>query len=231
MTPFVSAAAAGGVLIVLLSVSATATALLDISSCCTRIRVESSGKALNHQSNRMGEYNINGILSDKPIYKHAEKEEYLFYLTSKSKGLWMVGPKPAQFNGGLAHRGDALCVEAVAPKQWKYTDGTAWHVDDLLTVSCLDPLVRPECVYSDGMEFVGGDLPEPFGGGGLNTSMSSSAGCIEECERRSGCKYWTWIQREGVNCYLKANREVTERKPKHVSGKLLAWSSRISYMF
>ena len=31
--------------------------------------------------------------SDRPIYKHVDRSEYLFYLQSRSKGLWMIGPK------------------------------------------------------------------------------------------------------------------------------------------
>ena len=104
----------------------------DISGCCTKLRIESNGEAIDHQSNRVGEYNLQGVLADRPIYKHADREEFLFYLQSRNKGLWMVGPKVAQFNGGLAHRGDGQCVEDVEKGQWKYTDGSAWHVDPQL---------------------------------------------------------------------------------------------------
>ena len=31
--------------------------------------------------------------SDRPIYRHTRHSEYLFYLQSRSKGLWMIGPK------------------------------------------------------------------------------------------------------------------------------------------
>ena len=31
--------------------------------------------------------------SDRPIYRHTSHSEYLFYLQSRSKGLWMIGPK------------------------------------------------------------------------------------------------------------------------------------------
>ena len=192
----------------------------DIASCCTKIKIATNGDAIKHQSNRVGEYLLYGVLADRPIYKHARKEEYLFYLMSRNKGLWMVGPKPAQFNGGLAHRGDALCVEDVAKEQWKYTDGSAWHIDSLLTVSCLDSGSRPECVYNDGVQFLGGDLPEEFGGGGIQTSANSSGQCIEECEKRAGCQYWTWAHQDGVNCFLKFDKVETVRRPKFVSGSI-----------
>ena len=197
-----------------------AVAQVDISGCCTHVKIETTGEASIHQGNRIGEYRLTGVLAERPIYKNTEREEFLFYLQSKNKGLWMVGPTAGQFNGGLAHRGDTYCVEDVPVNQWKYTDGSAWHVDPLLRVSCLDQSVTPQCLYNDQTEFVGGDLPEVFGGGGVETSMESSADCIEECEKRSGCNYWTWVMGEKVNCFLKNRKVDTVRKPKHVSGSI-----------
>ena len=39
--------------------------------------------------------------SDRPIYRHTRHQEYLFYLQSRNKGLWMIGPK-------VIHTRDAL---------------------------------------------------------------------------------------------------------------------------
>jgi len=195
-------------------------AQVDISGCCTHVKIETTGEARTHQGNRIGEYRLTGVLADRPIYKNVEREEFLFYLQSNKKGLWMVGPTAGQFNGGLAHRGDTHCVEDVRANQWKYTDGSAWHVDSHLRVSCLDETVTPQCLYNDQTEFIGGDLPEVFGGGGVETSMESSADCIEECEKRSGCKYWTWVMGEKVNCFLKNSKVEMVRKPKYVSGSI-----------
>ena len=85
-------------------------------------------------------------------------------------------------------------------------------------MNCLDVAVNPECMYNDQTDFVGGDLPQVkilmmiwqrgdildvmmievlvfirflfkvFGGGGFETDQKSSKECIEECEKRSGCK-------------------------------------------
>jgi hypothetical protein len=163
----------------------------DISGCCTKILVSSDGEAITHQSNRVGEYILSGVVADRPMYKNIDREEYLFYLMSKNKGLWMVGPKVNQFNGGLAHRGDTLCAEDVKAGDWKYTDGKAWHVDPTLNLTCIDrQAVDVECTYRDGVQFVGGDLPDEFGGGGIATSSDSSAECIQECENREGKFYF-----------------------------------------
>jgi len=194
----------------------------DVSSCCTRISLQSTGEASNHQKNRLGEYQLTGILNDRPKYTSLESvggEEHLFYLRSKSKGLWMVGPTAGQFNGGLAHRGDSLCVEDVAPAQWKYTDGRSWNLDSEITVTCLDQLSDdPVCVYSDQTDFQGEDLPDVFGGGGVETNPKSSAECIDLCEKTEGCNYWTWIMDEKINCFLKRTKGDSVRRPKYVSG-------------
>merc|ERR1712061_495386 len=147
------------------------------------------------------------------------REEFLFYLTSRNRGLCMIGPSVGQFNGGLANRGDPVCAEDTPVGQWKYTDGQSWHRDSSLKITCVEREL-PECVYNDQTDFEGGDLPEALGGGGLVTSATSSAECISECETRKACRYWTWTGEPGANCYLKTDRLSQVRRPKHVSGSV-----------
>ena len=62
---------------------------------------------------------LSGLYSDRPVYKHEEREEFMFYLTSRRRGLWMIGPAVGQFNGGLANRGDpvstTICLQSSNP--------------------------------------------------------------------------------------------------------------------
>jgi hypothetical protein len=177
------------------------TVAQDLSSCCAVLNIESTAEASEHQSNRLGQYRLVGLFSDRPIYKYEEREEFLFYLTSRNRGLWMVGPRVGQFNGGLANRGDPVCAEDTPTGQWKYTDGQSWHRDSSLKITCVEQEL-PECAYNDQTDFEGGDLPEALGGGGLITSATSSAECINECETRKACRYWTWTGESGATCYL-----------------------------
>lgn len=195
------------------------TSALDLSSCCAVLNIESTGEASEHQSNRLGQYRLGGLFSDRPIYKHEERDEFLFYLTSRNRGLWMVGPSVGQFNGGLANRGDPVCAEDTPNGQWKYTDGQSWNRDTDLRITCVEQEL-PECSYNDQTDFEGGDLPEALGGGGLVTSATTSAECITECETRKACRYWTWTGEPGANCYLKNDRLNQVRRPKHVSGSV-----------
>ena len=62
--------------------------------CCPYIEISSRGEAAQRQPQRLGVFSaIDHGWSDRPIYQHQHNAEYLFYLQSKSKGLWMVGPK------------------------------------------------------------------------------------------------------------------------------------------
>merc|ERR1719481_166230 len=192
---------------------------MDLSSCCLELKLQSQGKASEHQSNRLGTYRLSTLFSDRPVYQNIEREEFLFYLTSRNRGLWMVGPEIGQFNGGLANRGDPTCAEDTPAGEWKYTDGESWTLDANITVTCLDQEM-PDCEYKDQTNFQGGDLPSPLGGGGLETSSISSGECIQECENRQACRYWTWTGQKGVNCFLKTDKISQERQPKHVSGSI-----------
>ena len=82
---------AGSVLVLFLS------ALIKISladNCCNLIELTSSGISRDLQPQRLGLYRAQDVgWSDRRIYKHVSRQEYLFYLQSRSKGLWMVGPK------------------------------------------------------------------------------------------------------------------------------------------
>merc|ERR1712013_882631 len=190
----------------------------DITGCCKQIKLESSGLSGEHQSNRLGLFQVSGVFSDRPVYKLGLKDEFLFYLKSKGAGLWMVGPQVGQFNGGLANKGDAYCPENLTNSKWKYTDGTAWHAESKMITSCEDEIVDPDCEYMEGVEFVGGDLHEDFGGGGLATDDLSSAECLEECDKRVGCNYWSWVKGEKINCFLKKNKGDLVKSIEYISG-------------
>ena len=42
--------------------------------------------------------------SGRPIYKHQEREQFLFYLQSRSKGLWMASTESATLEVTSAER-------------------------------------------------------------------------------------------------------------------------------
>lgn len=195
----------------------------DLSGCCTHLHFHTRSRTtVKEQSQRLGNYSLTGLYNDRPVYKHTSRDEFIYYVTKGTRGLWLVGPKVGAHHGGLAHRDDNLCVESLTEKHWKYSEKSAkWQVDPQLKLSCLDTKVTPSCVYSGGIKFVGGDLPKQFGGGGLVTDSESPANCIAECDKRQGCLYWTWVRRRGVNCYLKRDMgRRSERASKHVSGSI-----------
>ena len=67
---------------------------LATPSCCPHLEVSSRGEAARRQPQRLGVFSATDQgWSGRPIYQHRDNQEYLFYLQTKSKGLWMVGPK------------------------------------------------------------------------------------------------------------------------------------------
>merc|ERR1711915_912518 len=120
----------------------------DPSSCCRHLRLESFGKASQHQNNRLGEFFIIGLYGERPLFKLKDQEEYLFYLKSRGSGLWMVGPRVGKLNGGLANKGNSLCPESLDNNKWKFTDGKAWKGAKDTRISC-ERTENIECIYND----------------------------------------------------------------------------------
>ena len=112
----------------------------DISSCCSHVVIESHGAAAQHQAAKLGEYRIEGVREDRPVYKQLLGDSYLFYQAGivTGQGLWMAGPSLGQFSGGLASVDNSLCVEQVSSAPWRYADGQAWRPDSGLVVTCKD---------------------------------------------------------------------------------------------
>ena len=71
---------------------------------------------------------------------HSVRDEFLFYMDGRARGLWMVGPEVGRFSGGLANRADSVCAENV-DKTWKFADVSGWRADPDLKVEC--DLVEP----------------------------------------------------------------------------------------
>ena len=66
----------------------------DISSCCSHIVIQSHGAAAQHQAAKLGEYRIERVREDRPVYRQLLGDSYLFYQTGivTGQGLWMAGP-------------------------------------------------------------------------------------------------------------------------------------------
>ncbi len=103
--------------------------------CCPTITLSTTGVSNSSQAIRMGLYERVDTYFDRPVYLHSEVDEYLFYMGGRSRGLWMVGPEVGLFSGGLANRGDTICIEDVR-SEWKYADGSGWSKDPLLKAKC-----------------------------------------------------------------------------------------------
>ena len=99
--------------------------------------VRTTGVSNSSQYIRFGGYTRIDTYFDRPVYVHEAREEFLFYMAGRSRGLWMIGPEVGQFSGGLANRADDQCPQTIG-KSWKYADGTGWSVDPDIQIQCLN---------------------------------------------------------------------------------------------
>ena len=113
---------------------------LYLPECCSAVQVTTAGLANTTQAVRLGTYHrlpSSTSYSDRPVYVHADRGEFLFYIAGRARGLWMVGPEVGRISGGLANRGDEVCVEGVT-RDWKYADVSGWKTDGELRVECVN---------------------------------------------------------------------------------------------
>ena len=118
---------------------ATAIAVFA-EECCPSLEISTVGPSNATQAVRMGvyhRYRFNSSYSSRPIYAHHARQEFLFYVDGRSRGLWMVGPEVGRFSGGLANRGDEECPDRLR-NDWKYADVTGWQSDAGVKVQCKD---------------------------------------------------------------------------------------------
>ena len=145
---------------------------------------------------------------------------YLFYQAGivTGQGLWMAGPSLSQFSGGLASLDNSLCVEQVPSALWRYADGQAWRPDSGLEVICKDEFGPVECMWNDGVRFIGGDMK---GDDHHGTRQESASGCREKCDGTEGCNYWSWRRSgAGMNCWLKREKQEEVRETVFISGSI-----------
>ena len=99
--------------------------------------MSTTGTSNSSQYVRFGTYYRQETFSDRPAYKHETRDEYLFYMPGRTRGLWMIGPEIGKFSGGLANREDNVCPEKIE-RDWKFADGKGWVVDSEVTLKCIE---------------------------------------------------------------------------------------------
>ena len=99
--------------------------------------MSTTGTSNSSQFVRFGTYYRQETFSDRPAYKHETRDEYLFYMPGRTRGLWMIGPEIGKFSGGLANREDNVCPENIE-RDWKFADGKGWVIDSEVTLKCIE---------------------------------------------------------------------------------------------
>merc|ERR1719357_229505 len=113
----------------------------------------------------------------------------------------MVGPVLKEFTRGLALLDDSICIEDNVAGVWRYADGHEWKHDRNMTITCIDNEEVPECVWNEGVRFIGGDMTNVDG---KIPSFKSAEECREACDAINGCRYWSWKRSSFErNCWVK----------------------------
>ena len=212
--------------------------------------MSTTGISNSSQFVRFGSYHRQETFTDRPAYKHETRDEYLFYMPGRTRGLWMIGPEIGKFSGGLANRDDEVCPENIN-KNWKFADGKGWVVDSEVNVKCvdtasgtikealyfkfeirkkLDPYILSidvtifndfaDCFYAD----------EKFLEGGSDKDVKieivgSTVNCIDRCiEMKKECSYWSVSKKQDDNnqltCHLRRWKGRLIERKGFISGSL-----------
>ena len=75
-----------------------------------------------------------------------------------------------------------------------------------------------QCMWNDGVRFIGGDMK---GDDRHGTRQESASGCREKCDGTEGCNYWSWRRSgAGMNCWLKQEKQEEVRETIFISGSI-----------
>jgi len=187
------------------------------TQCCSSVKVSTTGISNSSQFIRFGTYYRRDTFSDRPAFKHETRDEYLFYMPGRTRGLWMIGPEVGKFSGGLANRDDTVCPENIT-KDWKFADGKGWVPDSLIRSQCSDE--DSDCFYADDKFLEGGSEKDS-----KMVIVGSTVNCIDRCiEMKKECSYWSVSKSEDDNtqltCHLRRWKGRLIKKTGYISGSL-----------
>ena len=72
------------------------------------------------------------------MFKHCNRENYLFHFTNSGWSGWIIGPEINVGRGGLMVAGDSICPESAPSRQWHYYDDKGFFSDPTITISCFE---------------------------------------------------------------------------------------------
>jgi hypothetical protein len=83
----------------------------DTACSCPEIVLNSTKEAtLSKHGTQMGKYALHGAKSGRPVYKHREREQYLYY-HPYSGGNWLINSEVGLLYGGIQGRTDMSCTK------------------------------------------------------------------------------------------------------------------------
>ena len=111
--------------------TASVSSSLTSSRCCKRLEVFSTSMSIS------GQFERNGVWSDRPVYWSRDTNLFLYYLPMRVGGLWTLGPHIGEL-GILGHLGNVECPQELGSGSWKYRVGATWFLDQHINMNCVD---------------------------------------------------------------------------------------------
>lgn len=117
--------------------------------CCDAILVSSSplsleasgtgrGRADRMQFEKFGLYYAEpgGAVNEATVFKHGERDLYLFYQVQPGFRGWLIGPEKLVGRGGILAKSDKKCPDQVGRGKWLFYDRSTFEPDPDLAVVC-----------------------------------------------------------------------------------------------
>ena len=125
--------------------SVPSSLLSSPTRCCQKLEVFSNSMSIS------GQFEKNGVWSDRPVYWSRDTDLFLYYLPMRVGGLWTLGPHIGEL-GILGHLGSVECPQDLVPGSWKYRVGATWFLDQHINMNCVEDLDEEDSDIANNTE-------------------------------------------------------------------------------
>lgn len=132
------------------AISTTTERIFDTTCTCKEILINSTNEpTIAKHSTQLGLYELHDVKSGRPVYKHKERSQFLYY-HPYSGGNWLINSEVGLLYGGIQNSKDFPICPYLINTVWQYGDSElgGWVYDPSLSVTCPeDPCSVLKCGF------------------------------------------------------------------------------------
>ncbi|TRY80119.1 hypothetical protein TCAL_14827 [Tigriopus californicus] len=132
------------------TISTTTEKIFDTTCTCKEILINSTNEpTIAKHSTQLGRYELHDVKSGRPVYKHKERNQFLYY-HPYSGGNWLINSEVGLLYGGIQNSKDFPICPYLINTVWQYGDSElgGWVYDSSLSVTCPeDPCSVLKCGF------------------------------------------------------------------------------------